>query len=610
MKKHILTSILCIILLVAGLALVVVVSASAETMPVILIIPFNIHAEKDQSFLKPAITDMLYTRLSAENRTILVEKGNARTDAVSAGDATTMGRQQNADYVLFGSVTILGTMISTDAQLVGLAQDKPLLTFNEVGQDQSDIFGHVDHLTTQINETVFGVVKKVETPPETDQDSDDIHSHPEKLVIPGISPQAPPAPAPESTPAPAPSTAPPPPSALVTPSMSAPVTETAPPSTPDQSPPPPPAMVMSTGMDKDETLLSFWKSESFSTAIQGISIADVDRDGFNEIILIDRYQVFVYRYQNGGLQEIKTIRHKSFNRLMFVDTADINHNGIPEIFVTDYISSNQRLKSIALEWNGQEFVVIDEMTDWYLRVLRTPAAGERLLGQKRGTGTSFTFTSPQEALFDQNIHEIKWQDGQYAAAGTFALPQKDMTVFDFTQGDAANNGQIETVAFMRNDYFRIYDPTGEVAWESDDIYGGSRLFFEAPDVERSKSNSRANSRDSKMVRYYLPQRIHITDIDRDGLNEIIVVKNYDGDGGIFSRMKAFKEGRIDCFSYDNIGVQPKWQTRNIAGYISDYVIGDLNNDGINEIVLSSVAKGKSVLSKGKSYILSIVPTNE
>ena len=553
---------------------------------------------------------MLYTRLSAENRTILVEKVDIQTNSVSSGEAASMGRQQNADYVLFGSITILGTMISTDAQLVGLAQDKPLLTFNEVGQDQSDIIGHVDQLTSQINETVFGVVKKVETSPGTEPETDDIHTHPEKLVIPGMSPQAPPAPAPESTPAPAPSTAPTPPSALVTPSMSAPVTETAPPSTPDQSPPPPPAMVMSTGMDKDETLLSFWKSGSFSMAIEGISIADVDGDGSNEIIFIDRYQVFVYRYQNRGLQEIKTIRHKSFNRLMFVDTADINQNGTPEIFVTDYISSNQRLKSIVLEWNGQDFVVIDEMTDWYLRVLKTPASGNLLLGQKRGTGSSFTFTSPQEALFDQNIHEIKWQDGQYAAAGTFTLPQKNMTIFDFTQGDAANNGQIETVAFLRNDYIRIYDQSGEVAWESDDIYGGSRLFFEAPDVERSKSNNIANSQGSRVARYHLPQRLHITDIDGDGLNEIIVVKNYDGDGGIFSRMKAFKEGRIDCFSYDNIGVQPKWKTRNIAGYISDYVIGDLNNDGINEIVLSSVAKGKSVLSKGKSYILSIVPVNE
>jgi len=110
----------------------------------------------------------------------------------------------------------------------------------------------------------------------------------------------------------------------------------------------------------------------------------------------------------------------------------------------------------------------------------------------------------------------------------------------------------------------------------------------------------------RTTNYYLPQRIHITDIDNDGFNEIIVLKNHDT-AGIFSRIKAFKEGHIDCLSYDDLGAQLKWQTRKISGYISDYVIGDLNNDGLNEIVFSIVEKKKSLLNKGKSYIVSCMP---
>ena len=152
-------------------------------------------------------------------------------------------------------------------------------------------------------------------------------------------------------------------------------------------------MVVTPQPDKGEVSLSYWKSESFPEAIEGLSIADVDGDGSNEVVFISVNQVFVYRYRNEGLQEVKTFSHKSFNRLMFVDTADINRNGTPEIFVTDYISSNQRLKSIVLEWNGQDFAVIDEKIDWYLRVLQTPASGPLLLGQKRGSGSSFTDAS-------------------------------------------------------------------------------------------------------------------------------------------------------------------------------------------------------------------------
>ena len=197
-KKYILTSIVFSVLLTIGSLLAATTTALAETRSGILIIPFNIHAENDQSFLKPAITDMLYTRLSAENRTVLVEKVEALATSVSVEDAIAMGRQQNVDYVLFGSITMLGAMISTDAQLVGVALEKPLLTFNEVGQDQGDIITHMEHLTTRINETVFGVAIAVVPPPASDPVPDDIRTHPEKLVIPGLTPQTPPAPAPPS----------------------------------------------------------------------------------------------------------------------------------------------------------------------------------------------------------------------------------------------------------------------------------------------------------------------------------------------------------------------------------------------------------------------------
>lgn len=549
MKKHILTSILCIGLLISGSALVSTASASAETMSGILIIPFNIHAEKDQSFLKPAITDMLYTRLSAENRTISVEKG-PRTDSVSAEDAVSMGRQQNVDYVLFGSITMLGTMVSTDAQLVGVAREKSLLTFNEVGQDQSDIIAHIDHLTTRINETIFGVVKTVVPPPTSDPASDDIHTHPEKLVIPGIPPQTPPA----------------------------------------------PAIVIAPPSNQRETSLSYWKSENFPVSFGGISIADVNGDQTNETVLITGKDLHIYRYENNRLQISDIVINKSFNHLIHVDTADINQNGRAEIFVTDYIARNKRLKSFALEWNGQEFEVISEWIDLYLRALHLPTSGSLLIGQKRGSRSSQT--SIKNPLFDKDVFEMIWQDGQYKSGSPYPLPA-GITLYDFSHGDALNNGQDQIVAFSSKGEIMLYNQNGETIWKSPERYGGSRLLIEVPKV--------GNPRET--ISYYLPQRIHVTDIDGDGLNEIIVLKNIDS-ANMLPRTKIFKEGYVASLSYDDIGTQLKWQTRQIFGYISDYVIGDFNNDGIKEIVMSVVTKKQFLLSKGKSYIITCVPVLE
>ncbi len=607
MKKQFLISIVFMGLMITGSALLATAPASAETRSGILIIPFSIHAENVQSFLKPAITDMLYTRLSAENRTVSVEKAHEGADPVSVADAIAMGQQQDVDYVLFGSITMLGTMISTDAQLVGVAQEKPLLTFNEVGQDQGEIITHMEHLTTRINETVFGVAKAVVPVPVPmpDPATDDIHTHPEKLVIPGLAPQTPPAPTSESAPAPAPSTPPmtaPSPSAAPkpTPAPSAAPAESTAPTAPA---PAAPGVVVTPQPDQGEVSLSYWKSESFPEAIEGISIADVDGDGSNEIVFINANQVFVYRYENEALQEIATFSHKAFNHIIYLDTADINQNGTSEIFVTDYIASQQRVRSMVLEWNGRDFDIIDEKSNWYLRVLQTPASQPLLLGQKHGTQSAHDVpVTVKEMLFDRDVYKMTYQDGHYASAGQYVLP-KGLSLYDFARGDVSNNGHKEIVSFSGNDHINVYNQKGEIAWESDKAYGGKRLFLVTPDPDILRTD---NTRTRRTINYYLPQRIHITDIDRDGLNELILLKNT----GAFPLTKNFKEGRIDCLSYDDIGAQLKWQTRNIGGYISDYVIGDLDNDGLNEIVLSTVAKNKSIMSKGKSNIITCRPVNE
>ena len=141
---------------------------------------------------------MLFTRLSAENRTVLVEKTDTLTAPVSTGDAISMGRDRHVDYVLMGSITMLGTMISTDAQVLSISEAGPVLTFNEAGQDQGDIIAHLDHLTGRINESLFNVAKAIETPPAAAQDTGEVYTHPEKMLIPGIEPKIPPLPAPSA----------------------------------------------------------------------------------------------------------------------------------------------------------------------------------------------------------------------------------------------------------------------------------------------------------------------------------------------------------------------------------------------------------------------------
>lgn len=505
-------------------------SISAEPPVTILVFPFTIHAPDDQTFLKQAVMDMLYTRLSAKDRDIVLEP-----DPATGKQALEIGRDSNADYILMGSLTLLGESVSTDARLIRTADQKSLITFNRSGQGHGAIIEHVDALATQITQDVFG---------------------PEKSAAPSES----------------------------KPRLKSKPADTLP---------------KTTGMSSDQPAqlinLSYWKSENFKTEIHSLTIGDVDGDGRNETVFVDGSNIYVYRYSENMFLQVEQISERSHNQFIRVDAADINQNGMAEIFVTNYIPSQNRLQSFVLEWNGAAYKRISEKAKWYYRVIHHPEQGATLLGQKAGPWRYIV--SVQDALFENGIHELQWRDGSYLPAGRQHLPNEQI-LYGYATGDVANKGPEKIVAFSKNNNLTILNQKGDKEWESDEHYGGSTLFFEVPNPDIP----------DRMDHFYLPQRIYIVDFDKDGSNEIIVVKNHDAAAALV-RMKYFKEGAIECLSYDDIGTQLKWETRKISGYISDYAIGDFDNDGRNDLVFASVAKGKSAFKKGLSTIISCALVN-
>ena len=95
----------------------------------IALLPFKINAEKDMTFLQNGIFDMLTTRLAKEGEVDVISRQEAENAVKAAGNpdpvtesaARSIGAGLNADYTLFGSVTVFGNSISLDAKMVGVS---------------------------------------------------------------------------------------------------------------------------------------------------------------------------------------------------------------------------------------------------------------------------------------------------------------------------------------------------------------------------------------------------------------------------------------------------------------------------------------------------------
>jgi TolB-like protein len=511
----------------------------AEKSYRVLVLPMQIHSDRDLAFLKKGVQDMLYTRLALGDKVIVIDNQTVNQalqnipGPVTEQSAYQLGQQLGADYVVWGSLTILGESISTDARFLEVRTQKPVVMFSQYGKTQGDVIFHIDQFAGQVNETVFGrktytYIKEAPAAAESSR-----RKHPESLWVKS-----------------------------------------------DQQ-----------NIAGDASGSGYWNSGRFKTTIVGISIGDVNGDGKNETVTIDARSLEVHRFMDGRLAKIKKIEQPVGNVLIAVDVADINGNGFAEIFVTSLNKAKAGMNSFVLEWNGETFVEIIRDQNWYYRVTRSANRGVMLLGQKRGT----------EGLFSGGVTELTWSGSNYTPSAKMDLP-KGQRIFGFAFGDVMNNNQELIIHYTPSEYLRIEDSSrgGREIWTSGEKFGGSANFLDNISRFDTGKDTFAKSR------YFIPQRIFVVDIDKDGQYEVITPKNEETITRTLTKLRAFKSGNIQWLTWSGNGLFMKMKTQDAAGYISDLAIGDFDNDGEDDLVYT--ISQKSFIGGGKkSYIAAIKP---
>jgi TolB-like protein len=519
----------------------------------VAIVPFKVNAEKDLSFLKDGIVDMLSSRLFWEDKVSIINRQATEKAAAAVGEqlneslARKLGTGLGADYVLFGSLTVFGNSVSIDAKMVDVSGKKQTLTFFNQSQGMDQVIPGINLFASDINEKEFGRVMETRkaapsagpVSPQTEQSQIDPRAHPDKLIVGGIAGDE---------------------------------------LQKDQKAAPGSAFI-TTDIARSQST-KFWKSQSFKQRITGMAIGDIDGDGKNETVFTTEHTVEAYRYDNKRLIKIGTLSEGNLDHLIGVDVADINGNGIAEIYVSALDPYRKYVRSFVMEFSGKSYTEIVKDTDWYLRVIDMPQRGKVLIGQQQGL----------ESPFDKPIFELVWQNSGYEPTNRLLGPKK-ANVIGFALGHAMNDGSEAAVVFDAFDHLRVYASSGSQIWKDGEKSGGTPHYFELPDD---------GSKDMKNYAYY-PMRILIQDINKDGKNDVITVRNQRLSELISYR--TFTGGEIEVRDWDGIGLSVLWTTRKLSGYISDFGVGDFDNDGKDELVASLVINTGSVITTTPKSVL-------
>jgi len=553
-------------------ALLMAATLTAKEKYTVTILPFALHSAENIEYVRQGINDMLISRISGADKIDVTRKEVVsdvlkKTGGKELGlaDVQDIGRQLNSDYVVWGSITKIGKSISIDGKLIDITGGKSDVGIFSQSQTLDEVIPKINDFSQRIVRHITGGA------------------------------------AAESAPA-AVSTAP----------------AAAPPPVPGASREAQIIAGMKSGKGKG-TLTSminaefinssdpldrkkgFWMSQQFKTEFNGMDVGDVNRDGRNEVVIIDPHNVYIYLKTKDNLQLLKQIKGKSYHKYISVDVADINKDGTPEIIVT---SLNDRLlNSFVLQYEDGDYKTIASDIRYFLRVIIPSSGAPVLLGQAYGLGS---FHDGQGGrVFDTQIYEIVWRDGKYVEGDKQKIPV-GLSIYGLTLDTLGAGTSEKIIALDELDYLCIITPSTqplsrifsfgfsphELIWRSDSQYGGSSNYIDNVDKQKQQSSG-ATQEDSVFANL----RIVMFDTNNDGKKEMIIVKNLSSVGRIFKNLKLFSSSEIYNLEWDGLGMAENWRTKKINGYVADYCFKDVDNDGKPEIVLALVQSVGATLSE-------------
>ena len=151
-----------IILIILAVVLIQAPASSAKTPKKIAILPFNMNADRDLTFLQEGIMDMIRTRLAWKGEVDILEKKAVKKETahieghLDSDSALTVGKALQADYVILGSLTVFGESVSIDARILDVAKGEEQVTAFNQSKGMDEVIPTVNQFAQDINAKIMG----------------------------------------------------------------------------------------------------------------------------------------------------------------------------------------------------------------------------------------------------------------------------------------------------------------------------------------------------------------------------------------------------------------------------------------------------------------------
>lgn len=340
-------------LILSAVLLLPQLSRGADAVRV-AVIPWKVNSVEKVEFLKDALPEMISSRIGAGQAVAVISQEDVRKASPDAGAeftdavAARVAKALKADYVVYGSITVLGTSVSLDARAFN-AKDGSVRPFGATGSGMDSIVGLVDRVSAGILANISGV--------------------------PVAAPQA---------------------------QVQQPVVTQEKPAPRDTAES---GFIIKPAQGPSKAL---WRSSPIDGMVLAVASADLDRDGARELFLIKNDKLIIARIAAEKLEVIKEINAEAGVQNIAVTAIDSDGDGAPEIYVSG-VRNNRPYTSI-VEYKDNEYRITATSANWAVRSVQVRSGEYALIGQGFGkggfSGPIHLLKKEGAALVDKGVFEI------------------------------------------------------------------------------------------------------------------------------------------------------------------------------------------------------------
>jgi hypothetical protein len=314
--------------------------------------------------------------------------------------------------------------------------------------------------------------------------------------------------------------------------------------------------------------------------VRAVALGDLDGDGRAELVVADEQIVTAYRTPEGASPApVEGGSFRAEGLVLSVDAAPVTGPGRAQLIVVDQRGEGRTgVRARVLEWGSSGFRVLHETTGHYLRVIRV-GTEDWLLEQDAGE------TEP----FEPDIRRLVWDGERFRDGVRLRLP-RGVSIYGLALVRLSGSPDPDVVAFTNDYRLNVWTARGQRLWTSSDALGGSAVTFEFFSTGRAVNQQAGDTAVARIAGRVVP-------LPGATATEILVYENilpaFQQGRGLMPRLAAtlFNRGRIHRLRWKDGAFVRVWQSGTTEGYIADFAYGDLDGDGLPEVVVGVVPRG-------------------